>query len=289
MLLMTICPRISGGARYAGYALTLVWLGCSGKISRPDVQPPSSLRGDLAFFGKDLGVDFDSVVAGNDRDLASSVDSQSNDGPARDTVTPRDAGTDRAATDSARDVALAPIFSDVPATHWAFAEIQAIGQQGISAGCGDGRFCPTATVPRAQAAPMILRASHGAAYTPPRAVGNVFVDVSTKTPFAAWIEQLSREGITGGCGQDRYCPSDDLTRGHAAALVLRAALGTSYSPPAATGTVFADVAAGYPGAAWIERLAQFAIGGCGGGNFCPDQGITRAAFAVFVAKAFGLD
>jgi hypothetical protein len=49
----------------------------------------------------------------------------------------------------------------------------------------------------------------------------VFDDVPCPSPFADWIEQLSAEGITGGCRADPalYCPSNATTRGQAAAFL----------------------------------------------------------------------
>ncbi len=40
---------------------------------------------------------------------------------------------------------------------------------------------------------------------------------------------------------------------------------------------------------WIEHLASEGItGGCGGGNYCPDQPHTRGQMAVFLVKTFEL-
>jgi hypothetical protein len=43
-------------------------------------------------------------------------------------------------------------------------------------------------------------------------------------PFAPWIEQPAREGITGGCATSpaRDCPDDPVTRGPMAVLLVRA-------------------------------------------------------------------
>ena len=60
------------------------------------------------------------------------------------------------------------------------------------------------------------------------------------------------------------------------------------SDPPATPS-FADVPVGAFGFAQIEALAAAAItGGCGGGNYCPNQPVTRAQMAIFLAKALGL-
>jgi hypothetical protein len=73
-----------------------------------------------------------------------------------------------------------------------------------------------------------------------------------------------------------------------AIFLLRAEHGSSYTPPAATG-VFGDVPPSYWAAAWIEQLyAEGITGGCGGGNYCPSQAVTRAEMAVFLVRTFNL-
>jgi S-layer homology domain len=60
------------------------------------------------------------------------------------------------------------------------------------------------------------------------------------------------------------------------------------SPAPATAT-FGDVPTNHPFFQFIEALAASGItGGCGGGNFCPDNPVTRGQMAVFLSKALGL-
>jgi hypothetical protein len=60
------------------------------------------------------------------------------------------------------------------------------------------------------------------------------------------------------------------------------------SPAPATPT-FNDVPATDSGYQYIEALAASGItGGCGGGNYCPDNPVTRRQMAIFLAKALGL-
>ncbi len=49
----------------------------------------------------------------------------------------------------------------------------------------------------------------------------MFTDVPLTHPFATWIEQLAREGITGGCGGTTYCPDATVTRGQMAVFLVR--------------------------------------------------------------------
>ncbi len=59
--------------------------------------------------------------------------------------------------------------------------------------------------------------------------------------------------------------------------------------PAPAVATFADVPIGAFGFNHVEALAASGItAGCGGGNFCPNNAVTRVQMAVFLAKALGL-
>jgi uncharacterized repeat protein (TIGR03803 family) len=186
-------------------------------------------------------------------------------------------------------------FLDVPQSDNFHDYVEKIFRSGITAGCGGGNYCPNDPVTRAQMAVFLLRAEHGSSYVPPPCTG-IFADVAcTPVPaFAAdWIEQLSIEGITAGCGGGNYCPDQPVTRAQMAVFLLRAEHGPGYAPPACTAPgIFGDVPC--PGGFavdWIERLyAEGVTGGCSSSPplYCPDNPNTRGQMAVFLAKAFGL-
>lgn len=179
-------------------------------------------------------------------------------------------------------------FNDAPPGSFAFSFIEALARAGITGGCGNGNYCPDDSVTRAQMAVFLERGINGSSFVPPAATGTVFLDVGA-TDFAAnFIEQLSADGITGGCGDGNYCPGSQVTRAQMAVFLLRAEHTSAYSPPAATG-VFADVPVNGFAADWIEQLAAEGVtSGCGGGNYCPDAPVTRAQMAVFLVRTFGL-
>ncbi len=59
--------------------------------------------------------------------------------------------------------------------------------------------------------------------------------------------------------------------------------------PAPGSATFTDVPAGHPFFRFVEALADSGItAGCGGGNFCPNQPLTRGQMAVFLSVALGL-
>jgi len=176
-------------------------------------------------------------------------------------------------------------FSDVPTNYWAYSFIETFAARGITSGCGGGAYCPEDSVTRAQMAVFLERGMQGASFVPPPATGTLFNDVGTGDFAAAFIEQLFQDGITGGCGGGDYCPDNQVTRAQMAVFLLRAMHGANYAPPPATG-MFADVPPGSFADAWIEQLALEQItSGCGGGNFCPDNTVTRAQMAVFIVRA----
>jgi len=112
-----------------------------------------------------------------------------------------------------------------------------------------------------------------------------FADVPGSDPFHDEIETLFRNGITAGCGAGAFCPDSVVTRAQQAVFLLRGKYGSSYQPPPATGTVFADVPKTVWTAAWIEELAAEGITtGCGGNNYCPDAPVTRAQMAVLLLR-----
>lgn len=182
-------------------------------------------------------------------------------------------------------------FADVPTTHWAWTFIESLYQAGVTGGCSANPllYCPAKNVTRAEMAVFILRAKYGNTYSPPEASGNVFNDVPLGYWADDWIEQLYAEGITGGCGSGNYCPVKNVTRAEMAVLLLRGKNGNTYTPPAASGSVFDDISVDFWAASWIEQLfAEGITGGCEGGNYCPGSYANRAQMAVFLVRTFSL-
>ncbi len=180
------------------------------------------------------------------------------------------------------------LFVDVPLDHWAHSFVETLVANGISRGCGSVTFCPGGDVTRAQMAVFLIRGTRDRAFVPPPATGNVFVDVSAGDFAADFIEQLFIDGITAGCGGNRFCPNDPVTRAQMAVFLLRAKYGSDYVPPPAEG-LFDDVSPGDPAIDWIEQLLLEGItSGCGGESFCPNDAVTRAQMAVFLVRTFEL-
>jgi bacillolysin len=185
------------------------------------------------------------------------------------------------------------IFADVPTSYWSWDYIERLYSSGITGGCiaAPLQYCPDATVTRAQMSVFLLRGIHGSSYTPPPlGTTSGFNDVPTNYWAAAWIKQLAAEGITGGCGNNNYCPEAPVTRAQMAVFLLRAEHGGLYNPPPVGVTSgFNDVPTNYWAAAWIKQLVTEGItSGCGNSNYCPESPVTRAQMAVFLVRTFNL-
>ncbi len=111
-----------------------------------------------------------------------------------------------------------------------------------------------------------------------------FSDVPNSQQFYFYISKLVANAITVGCGTGVYCPLNSVTRQQMAVFLLKSKNGLCYVPPPCVGT-FPDVPCSSNFAPWIEALAAAGItGGCGGGNYCPTNVVTRQQMAVFLLK-----
>jgi hypothetical protein len=114
----------------------------------------------------------------------------------------------------------AGLFPDVPCPSTFANWIEAMANEGITGGCGGGNFCPGNPVRRDQMAVFLLKAHRGSDFVPPDCTGH-FPDVQCPSTFANWIEELSAEGVTAGCGGGNYCPTANNTRGQMATFMVR--------------------------------------------------------------------
>ena len=181
-------------------------------------------------------------------------------------------------------------FPDVPTNNLFYPFIENLFHNGVTGGCAGGGYCPSNNVTRAQMAVFLLKARWGAVFLPPPATGAVFPDVQAANPFARWIEELSREGVTGGCGGGLYCPDNPVTRQQMAVFLLKTLQGPTYAPDPCGGD-FDDVPCPSQFADWIEDLAGRSItGGCSVTPplYCPLNSVLRQQMAAFLVKTFGL-
>ena len=112
-----------------------------------------------------------------------------------------------------------------------------------------------------------------------------FLDVPPSHPFHDFVTAVVSNGIAAGTGGGLYGAEAATLRQQMAVFLVKAKHGLCFTPAGCAG-VFGDVPCSSPFAPWIEQLAAEGItGGCGGGNYCPDNPVTREQMAVFLLKA----
>jgi len=180
-------------------------------------------------------------------------------------------------------------FADVCPGNWAEDYIHAIFNAEISLGCSQNplRYCPGNAVTRDQMAAFLVRALEAEPAANYCATGSPFSDVSSSSGFCKYIRRLSELEITQGCGGGNYCPNDTVTRQQMAAFIVRAVEGEPAANYCAAGSPFSDVSSSSGFCKYIKRLSELEITqGCGGGNYCPNDTVTREVMAAFLARAF---
>jgi hypothetical protein len=191
-----------------------------------------------------------------------------------------------------------PTFVDVPATHPYFNDIEILYANGYTGGCSISplAFCPDKILDRAQAAVFMIRGANGATYSPHPTTFK-FKDNWSKALYArSWAEAMRETGLTAGCQASPllYCPMKQLTREEAMIFALKMKYGNNYQPPAATGTVFADMTnPNYWATRWAEKAyADGLIQACGQSNgkpkICPSTLVTRGLGAYMIVRAKNL-
>jgi hypothetical protein len=180
-------------------------------------------------------------------------------------------------------------FTDVPSTHNFYRFVETIFHKSVTGGTTPGAYSPDMSTTREQMAVFLLVSKEGAGYAPPPCVTPAFNDVPCTSIYAKWINELVLRGITVGCGGGNYCPTSPVSRQEMAVFLLATLEGTGYQPPPCVTPQFTDVPCSSGFAAWINELVLRGItAGCGGGNYCPTDPVTRGQMAVFLTTTFSL-
>jgi hypothetical protein len=170
---------------------------------------------------------------------------------------------------------VAPPFSDVT-DQTLIDHITWLYYEGITSGCGGGKYCPNASVSRAEMAAFLARA-----LDLPPTDEDFFTDDDGHT-LELSINRVAAAGITFGCTATRYCPASPVTREQMASFIAR-----GFDLPATTQDFFTDDETSTHEAS-INRLAAAGItGGCTATKYCPKDVTTRAQMAAFLHRAIG--
>lgn len=179
--------------------------------------------------------------------------------------------------------ATAAPFADVPDNNVFARYVNTIYGLGITTGCSSGNYCPDQNVNRAQMAAFLVRAAEGE----PAANCTVapFADVPATDAMCKYIKRAKELAIIGSCGNNNYCPTQNITRAQMAAFLIRAVEGEPTT--GCTTAPFTDVPATDALCKYIQRVKTLGIStGCSAGNYCPTQAVTRGQMAAFIARGF---
>jgi hypothetical protein len=193
----------------------------------------------------------------------------------------------------------AQTFADVPPTHPYFQYIEALYANHFTAGCAQAplRYCPSNYMNRGEAAVFVIRGNFGAGFLPPPPT-HMFKDDWRLVPWAeSWAEAMKNNNISAGCLTSplKYCPLNLLPREQWVIFGVRLKYGGGYVPPAASGTLFADMTdTSSLYIAWAEQaykdelIPACGIASNGKPMFCPKASVDRGLAAYVVTKAKGL-
>lgn len=174
-------------------------------------------------------------------------------------------------------------FSDVPATHWASAEIARAAQLGLIRGYGDGSFHPGAHVTRAQFVTMLYRL----AGEPEVTAALPFSDVSPDSRFAPAIAWAAANGYVNGRTADTFDPNGTVTREQAVAILYRYSGGQSgmetlFSAIYRSQFTDSGSVATYARAAFDWAIYHGVVSGTSATTLSPKREATRAQIAVIL-------
>lgn len=176
------------------------------------------------------------------------------------------------------------IFSDVPATHWAYASVMELQKRGIVNGVQKGIFAPNAEVTRAQFMKMLAGVAGAQVGEPDKALP--FTDVaegSWYTPYVAWAYQT---GVVNGVSATSFAPDASISRQQICAMLQRLAEKHGITLPEKTAElIFKDQESiqDYAKTAVTAMQKAGLLSGYEDGTFRPANHATRAESAKILA------
>jgi hypothetical protein len=174
------------------------------------------------------------------------------------------------------------LFADLGPDDPYYTAVMSLRDKGVVSGYPDGTFRPFATITRAQVAKVVVLAFKFPLVSedPQR-----FSDVPSGDIFSSYVETAYRHGLVSGYEDGTFRPSESVTRGQLAKIIVEAA-GLKLANPAAP--TFSDVGLGSAFYRYVETAhAQGLMDGYPDGTFGADAQATRGQMCkVMLLGAF---
>lgn len=168
-------------------------------------------------------------------------------------------------------------FSDVTENHWAYEQIMFLTDKGVINGFADGKFRPTETITRKQAAIMM---SYALGLDLENRKEIIFEDLRPNEIGYKEVVATVEEGLLSA--STNFYPNEPLTREEMAKCLVIA-----YELNSSNQYRFSDVPASYPYYSYISKLAASKITtGYSDGTFRPKEAVNRAQFSMFLARVY---
>lgn len=168
-------------------------------------------------------------------------------------------------------------FTDLKYSQWAADSIEYMAHRGTVSGYGHGLFGPADAVTRAQAVAFLVRELYPQAQADK---SQTYTDVPPSHFYYPVISVATKMGLTHGFPDGKFHPDKPITRAETAALLTRAYALTSGSQPVR----LPDIEGNWAAASIRTMSSNGLIGGYSDGSYRPDRTVTRAEFAVFLAR-----
>ena len=176
-------------------------------------------------------------------------------------------------------------FSDMEDAKWALKHVELLYEKGIVSGIGNGLYNPHKNVTRAEMAKMMVSLGGFDLIT----CEIPFSDVDKNEWYYPYVCTAYKNGIFSGIEKDMFGVTRNITRQEQAAVLYRLLeqRGTGLKQGTeefADGDAIGDWA---KEAVYVLRQ-NGVLSGRGGNLFCPQDFVTRAEAAVFVANTYNL-
>lgn len=166
--------------------------------------------------------------------------------------------------------------------------IDAIWQEGITAGCDVDKYCPDGSVPRWQMAIFLVRLWPLSGFDTPGNTDQGFTDIGDLSEVAqVSINQLAQLQITAGTSPTTFDPNGTVSRWQMAIFLARVVERAGITLPDGSDQGFQDLDGILDSAKLaINQIKQLGItAGTGATTFSPEAPVRRDEMATFLARA----